>query len=177
MTIIQETAFSWKGDNRVLDSKALVDENSTRLGENSPLLPNGEMQLEPQQQPPVSRSLFRKLERRWVPGETEAPQKPNDHDRSRSWRRRLFLVLTEPETSFVSAVFFGVLILAIALTNILMIMQTMDYYQFVPTDCVSCGGYVHTHVALYLYFVVSRHGALRILTQLCSLALVSTFFP
>jgi hypothetical protein len=142
MTIIKETTLPWGDRNRVIDSNKFMDERFTRLGENSPLLPNGEIQV--QHTPsPVSQSLFRKLERRWVPGETEAPQKPTDHDRSRSWRRRLFLVLTEPDTSFVSVVFFGVLILAIALTNIIMIMQTMDYYQFVPTDCVSCGGYVH----------------------------------
>jgi hypothetical protein len=142
MTIIKDTTLPWGDRNRVIDSNAFTSQQFTRFGENSPLLPNGEIHI--QQKPsPVSRSLFRKLERRWVPGETEAPQKPTDHDRSRPWRRRLFLILTEPDTSFVSVVFFGVLILAIALSNIIMMMQTMDYYQFVPTDCVSCGGYVH----------------------------------
>ncbi|KAL7518606.1 hypothetical protein ACHAWX_003419 [Stephanocyclus meneghinianus] len=57
-----------------------------------------------------------------------------------SWRRIIFLILTEPDTSIWSAVFFIVMILAIALSNIIMIMQTMDAFQFVPTDCVSCGG-------------------------------------
>ena len=59
-----------------------------------------------------------------------------------SLRRRIFLVLTEPDTSTWSAVFFFVLILAIAMSNVIMIMQTMDAFQFVPTDCVSCGGTV-----------------------------------
>ena len=58
----------------------------------------------------------------------------------RSWRRRIFLVLTEPDTSIWSAVFFSILIVVIALSNIIMIMQTMDSFQFVPTDCISCGG-------------------------------------
>jgi hypothetical protein len=30
--------------------------------------------------------------------------------------------------------------MAIAASNIIMIMQTMDTFQFIPTDCVSCGG-------------------------------------
>jgi len=59
-----------------------------------------------------------------------------------SLRRRIFLVLTEPDTSTWSAVFFFVLILAIVMSNVIMIMQTMDAFQFVPTDCVSCGGTV-----------------------------------
>jgi hypothetical protein len=58
----------------------------------------------------------------------------------RSWRRRLFLVLTEPDTSIASASFFFVLILAISLSNIIGIMQTMDAWQFIPTDCITCGG-------------------------------------
>ena len=57
-----------------------------------------------------------------------------------SWKRKLFLLVTEPETSYASAVFFFVLIVAISLTNILGIMQTMEYWQFIPTDCISCGG-------------------------------------
>ena len=59
---------------------------------------------------------------------------------SNSLRRRVFLALTEPNTSICSAVFFFILMFAIALSNVIMIMQTMDVFQFVPTDCVSCGG-------------------------------------
>lgn len=61
---------------------------------------------------------------------------------TRSLRRRVFLVLTEPDTSRVSAIFFGVLVVTIALMNIVMIMQTMSRWQFTPTDCRSCGGSV-----------------------------------
>jgi hypothetical protein len=149
MTIIKDTALQMGDRNRVVDSNAFTHEQSTRLGENSLLLPNWEIQLN-HKPSPVSQSLFRKLERRWVPGETEAPQEPTVHDISRSRRRRLFLVLTEPDSSFVSVVFFGVLILAIAFANIIMIMQTMKNYQFVPTDCVSCGGYVHALLSSFI---------------------------
>jgi hypothetical protein len=58
----------------------------------------------------------------------------------RSTRRRLFLLLTEPSTSIGSATFFVILILAIALSNVIMILQTMKPWQFIPTDCLSCGG-------------------------------------
>jgi Ion transport protein len=58
----------------------------------------------------------------------------------RSLRRRVFLLLTEPETSIGSAVFFAVLVVTISLSNIVMMMQTMERWQFTPTDCRSCGG-------------------------------------
>jgi len=58
----------------------------------------------------------------------------------RSLKRRIFLFLTEPDTSLGSAVFFAVLIVSITLMNLVMIMQTMSRYQFTPTDCRSCGG-------------------------------------
>jgi hypothetical protein len=58
----------------------------------------------------------------------------------RSLRRRIFLVLTEPDTSIASALFFGVLVVTISLMNVVMIMQTMSRWQFTPTDCRSCGG-------------------------------------
>lgn len=58
----------------------------------------------------------------------------------RPWRRRIFLLMTEPITSIWSAVFFVILIVMIAASNIIMIMQTMERWQFVPDDCISCGG-------------------------------------
>ena len=58
----------------------------------------------------------------------------------RSWKRRFFLLLTEPQTSYASAVFFFIMIVAISLANIIGIMQTMEYWQFIPDDCISCGG-------------------------------------
>ena len=61
-------------------------------------------------------------------------------DRSISIRRRIFLFLTEPQSSILSFVFFIILILAISLSNILMMFQTMPLFQFTPPDCVICGG-------------------------------------
>jgi hypothetical protein len=60
--------------------------------------------------------------------------------RHRGFRRRLFLFLTEPDSSLGSAAFFFVLIFAICVSNVIMIMQTMDYFQYTPTDCHNCGG-------------------------------------
>mmetsp|Transcript_6432 Transcript_6432/g.9347 ORF Transcript_6432/g.9347 Transcript_6432/m.9347 type:complete len:778 (+) Transcript_6432:50-2383(+) len=56
----------------------------------------------------------------------------------RSWRRRIFLVLTEPHTSITSLLFFVVLIAAIFLSNLIMMMQTMSYFQYTPNDCDLC---------------------------------------
>ena len=58
----------------------------------------------------------------------------------RSWRRRIFLLVTEPDTSLLSALFFVALIVAIMLMNGLMMLQTMEFLQYTPTDCVFCGG-------------------------------------
>ena len=66
---------------------------------------------------------------------------PDDED-STSWRGRIFLLITEPETSVLSAVFYVVLMSAIFASNVVMVMQTMDAWQFTPDDCVVCGGYV-----------------------------------
>lgn len=58
----------------------------------------------------------------------------------RSMRRRMFLFLTEPATSIGSAVFFLFLFVAISVMNLVMIMQTMNRWQYTPTDCITCGG-------------------------------------
>jgi Ion transport protein len=58
----------------------------------------------------------------------------------RSMKRRLFLILTEPETSFASASFFALLVVTITMMNLVMILQTMHFCQFTPLDCESCGG-------------------------------------
>ena len=60
----------------------------------------------------------------------------------RSVRRRLFLFLTEPHTSIGSALFYALLMLIIVVSNLFEIMQTVDTWQFTPTDCIMCGGCV-----------------------------------
>ena len=61
-------------------------------------------------------------------------------ERHRGLRRRFFLFLTEPDTSLGSAAFFFVLIFAISVSNVIMILQTMQSFQYIPTDCHICGG-------------------------------------
>ena len=98
-------------------------------------------------------SFFQRVSRNWVPSRFEDEQHdvPSDpfHPRQvamaqtprhRSWKRRLFLLLTEPDTSIASAIFFIVLITAILLNNMVMMLQTMERWQFTPTDCRTCGG-------------------------------------
>lgn len=90
---------------------------------------------------------------RWIPGNIEDDDKPKDvvhvprkHHRRRSsslyrsTRRRIFLLLTDPTSSYASMLFFIVLIIAIFAINLIMVIQTMNAYQFTPDDCVSCGG-------------------------------------
>ena len=58
----------------------------------------------------------------------------------RSFRRRLFLFLTEPSSSWGSAIYFFILILAIFASNLIIILQTMAYFQYTPTECGFCRG-------------------------------------
>jgi hypothetical protein len=67
---------------------------------------------------------------------------PHKRTRKRGIRRRMFLLLTEPQTSIGSALFYAVLISFIVVSNLFEIMQTVDTWQFTPTDCIMCGGYV-----------------------------------
>lgn len=56
----------------------------------------------------------------------------------RSFRRRMYLFLTEPSSSWLSAVFFFFLIVAISMSNLIMIMETMSSFQYRPTKCYFC---------------------------------------
>ena len=91
---------------------------------------------------------FRHMTPRLIPGnfEDEHDYERNifGEDRSRSeghhrgFRRRLFLFLTEPSSSWLSTVFFLVLIVAISVSNLITIMQTMSSFQYRPTECDFC---------------------------------------
>lgn len=68
-------------------------------------------------------------------------------------RRKLFLLLTEPESSFWATIVFVVLIASITLSNVIMVTQTMESWQFTPTDCRTCGGYVSA--SYYCQFIIN----------------------
>jgi hypothetical protein len=110
-----------------------------------------------------STGIFASLNHQWLPEPFETDSIPEDdvtddeqaspiiHHRKkkrrdpmrplpRSLRRRMFLFLTEPTSSIGSAIFFLFLVVAIFVMNALMIMQTMNAWQFTPTDCITCGG-------------------------------------
>lgn len=55
-------------------------------------------------------------------------------------RLHIFLFLTEPSSSFLAKCFFAFLIMVILSMNVLMMMQTMTVFQFIPDDCRVCGG-------------------------------------
>jgi hypothetical protein len=116
-------SYNDNGHQRVADSIC------SKLSERSPLMMTGS-QIR-------TNTFFRLsyLSERWMPSDEEKPS-----SKVRSWNRRFFLLLTEPESSFGSAVFYFVLIFAIFASNIIMVMQTMKAWQFTPTDCHSCGG-------------------------------------
>jgi hypothetical protein len=59
---------------------------------------------------------------------------------NRSIKRRMFLFLSEPTSSKGSAIFYLVVISSILTINIVMVMQTMNHWQYTPDDCITCGG-------------------------------------
>jgi len=95
-----------------------------------------------------SNRFFTKLSHHWVPEMWDIQPIPFDRMNAhyhrvkqyRSIKRRIFLFLTEPDTSIASAVFFFILIITISMMNIVMMMQTMEEWQFTPDDCRTCGG-------------------------------------
>ena len=67
----------------------------------------------------------------------------------RSYRRRLFLFLTEPSSSYASALFFLVLVVGICASNLIVVLQTMKGFQYRPETCKFCaaetpGGFYDT---------------------------------
>jgi hypothetical protein len=118
--------------------------------EDTPILPSSKTTTQQ-----VTPFFFESLSQHWVPDQWEVIDMPEDTSirhkspfrqhrhrlRSRrSIKRRIFLFLTEPDTSIASAVFFFILIATISLMNLVMIMQTMQQWQYTPDNCRSCGG-------------------------------------
>lgn len=68
------------------------------------------------------------------------PSERSNSNQPPSLRRLIFLVITEPETSVLSAVFYFLLMSAIFACNIIMVMQTMAAWQYTPSNCITCGG-------------------------------------
>ena len=62
----------------------------------------------------------------------------NLHSRKRSFRRRVFLLLTDPQSSILSAMCFGIIAFMILCSNIVMIVQTLDNFEYNPSECDFC---------------------------------------
>ena len=106
----------------------------------------------------INSTFFRPAISGLIPGDFEdgedddsPPTQQNDNENGghesmyserhhRSFRRRLFLFLTEPSSSWGSAIYFFILILAIFASNLIIILQTMAYFQYTPVDCGFCRG-------------------------------------
>ena len=73
----------------------------------------------------------------WIPSEEDVSTRSY-----RCWRRRIFMIITEPDSSALSAAFYVILMSAIFVVNTIMVMQTMESWQYTPKNCVTCGGYV-----------------------------------
>ena len=56
----------------------------------------------------------------------------------RSFRRRIFLLLTEPQTSILSAIIFAVYFIMLLCSVIIMMIQTMRHFQYTPDQCEYC---------------------------------------
>ena len=70
----------------------------------------------------------------------------------RSIRRRLFLLLTEPQTSILSALVFGFYFIVLFASVLVMMMQTMRHFQFVPDECDFCYQKYGMSTADYAFF-------------------------
>ncbi len=127
-------------------SRSGVDSPSTqsrpgmrrRLGSNDDASSSARVNVSLHSSSGQRRNILRHAMSLWMPAEEEITNRS-----PRSWRRRVFLIITEPETSILSAVFYILLMSGIFVVNIIMVMQTMESWQYTPTDCVTCGGYVN----------------------------------
>jgi hypothetical protein len=57
----------------------------------------------------------------------------------RSFRRRVFLLLTEPQTSILSVTFFVLYFIILVGSVLIMMMQTTRAFQYTPKQCEFCG--------------------------------------
>jgi voltage-gated potassium channel len=123
--------------------------------EDTPIIPSGKTTTQTGTSSSESHPtpfFFESLSQHYVPDRWEVIDMPENtsirslHHRHhrlrtrRSIKRRVFLFLTEPDTSIASAVFFFILLATISLMNLVMIMQTMQHWQYTPDDCRTCGG-------------------------------------
>ena len=56
----------------------------------------------------------------------------------RTIRRRIFLMMTDPTSSILSLIFFVILTIMICSSNIVMILETMENFQYTPDECEYC---------------------------------------
>lgn len=128
--------MSSNNGGRSLSDSVLMETEAEDVDESTLLLhrrmSHGDVTVDHDHHLPIRRSLKR-IHSTWIPREDKSDLIP-------SIRRGIFLLLTEPNSSVASLIFFGFLVTAITLSNVIMILQTMEQWQYTPTDCVTCGG-------------------------------------
>ncbi len=61
--------------------------------------------------------------------------------RRRSWRHRVFLLLTDPMSSILSSLCFVMIAIMILCSNIALIIQTLDKFEYTPSKCDFCDNF------------------------------------
>ena len=61
----------------------------------------------------------------------------------RTIRRRIFLMMTDPTSSILSLIFFVILTIMICSSNIVMMLETMEKFQYIPDECEYCDNRTH----------------------------------
>lgn len=56
----------------------------------------------------------------------------------RTLRRRIFIMMTDPTSSILSLIFFVILTIMICSSNIVMMLETMENFQYIPDECEYC---------------------------------------
>lgn len=61
--------------------------------------------------------------------------------KKRSMRRRIYVLLTDPHSSILSALTTAVIFFMIICSNIVMVLQTLDQFEYTPSKCRFCDEY------------------------------------
>jgi hypothetical protein len=61
--------------------------------------------------------------------------------KKRSMRRRIYVLLTDPHSSILSALTTAVIFFMIIGSNIVMVLQTLDQFEYTPSNCRFCDEY------------------------------------
>lgn len=71
---------------------------------------------------------------------------PRSPRKKRSMRRRIYVLLTDPQSSILSALCTAIIFFMIICSNFVMVLQTLDRFEYKPSSCHFCDEYYeHMH--------------------------------